>query len=277
MFDTHCHPHLNRIKDTHRIISEYFLSWWEYINCIGTDPETNTTVLELAHSFPQAYCSIGIHPCDIWDLDLWNTMEWLKKQYQNNKNKIIALWETGLDYYWVKKDAEKYFPDDSFWQEQYIAQIKGSQKQFFRAHILLAKELSLPIVIHNRDAKNDVLKILQENNFKNFIFHCYSENLDYAKRLIDFAPDCKISFSGIVTFKNAKDIQETAKNIDLKHIICETDAPYLTPSPLRGKEENEPKFTKYVIDYICALRSETHQIIEKQIFQNSLDIFAIKK
>jgi TatD DNase family protein len=70
-------------------------------------------------------------------------------------------------------------------------------------------------------------------NFKNFIFHCYSEDLEYAEKLIKFSPICKISFSGIVTFKNAKDIQETAKNIDLQHIICETDAPYLTPTPLR--------------------------------------------
>jgi len=91
-------------------------------------------------------------------------------------------------------------------------------------------------------------------DFKNFIFHCYSENLEYANKLIKFAPDCKISFSGIVTFKSAKDIQETAKNIDLKYILAETDSPYLTPTPLRGKEENEPVFTKYVIEKINELR-----------------------
>jgi len=91
-------------------------------------------------------------------------------------------------------------------------------------------------------------------DFKNFIFHCYSENLEYANKLINFAPDCKISFSGIVTFKSAKDIQETAKNIDLKYILAETDSPYLTPTPFRGKEENEPVFTKYVIEKINELR-----------------------
>ena len=91
------------------------------------------------------------------------------------------------------------------------------------------------------------------------------------------APNCKISFSGIVTFKNAKEIQETAQNIPLKNILIETDSPYLTPSPLRWKEENEPSFTKYVLEKIIELREEEPEVIEKQIFENSLEMFKIKK
>lgn len=277
MFDTHCHPHMNKQKNTHDIISEYFSSWWKYMNIIGTDPKSNIEVLKLTAQYPNLYCSIWIHPCDIADLDLIKTMETLKEQYMNNKNNIVALWETGLDYYWVEKDAQKYFPWDINLQQKYIFQIKDLQKLFFKAHILLAKEFLLPIVIHNRDAKDDVFEILKEMNFQNFIFHCYSENLEYAQKLIKFAPECSISFSGIVTFKNAFDIQETAKNIPLSNIICETDAPYLTPTPLRGKEENEPLFVKYVISYICELREEENWYIQQQVLDNSLNMFKIKK
>jgi TatD DNase family protein len=97
----------------------------------------------------------------------------------------------------------------------------------------LAKKFNLPIVIHNREAKDDILEILKQEDFKDFIFHCYSEDLDFALKLLEFSPNCKIGFSGVVTFKNAKEIQETAKNIPLKNILAETDSPFLTPVPYR--------------------------------------------
>jgi TatD DNase family protein len=93
--------------------------------------------------------------------------------------------------------------------------------------------LNLPVIIHNIEAKEDVFEILKQESFKNFIFHCYSEDLEFAKKLLEFAPNCKISFSGIVTFRNALGVQETAKNIPLENIIAETDSPYLTPVPYR--------------------------------------------
>jgi len=154
---------------------------------------------------------------------------------------------------------------------------KKLQKLFFKAQIELAKKYNLPVIIHNRESKDDVLEILQETNFKNFIFHCYSENLEYAQKLLEFSPNCKISFSGIVTFKNALDIQKTAKNIPLKNILVETDSPYLTPTPLRWKEENEPSYTKYVLEKIIELREESPEEIKKTIFENSLEMFWIKK
>jgi TatD DNase family protein len=100
--------------------------------------------------------------------------------------------------------------------------------------------------------------------------------LEYAQKLLKLSPNCKISFSGIVTFKNAKEIQETAKNIPLKNILVETDSPYLTPTPFRGKEENEPAFTKYVLEKIIELRTEDSEKIKKTIFKNSLEMFGRK-
>jgi len=137
------------------------------------------------------------------------------------------------------KDAEKLVADitdeekKKALQEKYIKEKKELQKLFFKAQIFLAKTYDLPLIIHNRDAKKDVLKVLKEENCKNFIMHCFAEDLDFATACIEFAPDCMISFSGIVTFKNALDIQAAAKNIPLGNIIIETDSPYLTPDPYR--------------------------------------------
>jgi TatD DNase family protein len=105
--------------------------------------------------------------------------------------------------------------------------------------------------------------------------HCFSENLDFANRCLSFSPSAKISFSWIVSFNSAKDIQETAKNIPLKNILAETDSPYLTPVPKRWKEENEPSFTKYVIDKIVDLRDEKEEVVREQIFINSLEVFGL--
>lgn len=276
MFDTHCHPHLNKIKNSHKVIWEFFQNGGKYMNIIGTDITTCKEVIQLSSLHPNIYCSIGIHPCDINNLDLEETIKLLWTLYHQNFKKIIAIWESGLDYHWVKIDAENRFANNKNLAEKYIQQIIALQKVFFRAHILLARTLDLPLVIHNRNAKEDVFEILQDMNFKNFIFHCYSEDLKYAQKLISFAPNCKISFSGIVTFKNATDIQEAAKHIPLKNIICETDAPYLTPIPLRGKEENEPLYTQYTIDFIAKLRWEDKEYIQQQIFKNSCDMFWLK-
>ena len=256
LYDTHCHPNLAKNKSSEKIINNFLEENPEgFLNVIWTDLEKSKQVIELTNKFDKVYCSVWIHP-DVYELDLGKTINSLEKLYLENKNKIVAIWECWLDYYWEKEKIEE-------------------QKLFFKAQIELAKKYNLPVIIHNRESKDDVLEILKETNFKNFIFHCYSENLEYAQKLLDFSPDCKISFSGIVTFKNAKEIQETAKNIPLKNILVETDSPYLTPTPFRWKEENEPIFTKYVLDKIIELREESSEKIKKTIFENSLKIFNI--
>jgi len=273
MFDTHCHPHLAKEKNEEIVISNFFESGWKYMTIIWTNPVTNNKSIELSKKYNWVYCSVWIHPCDIYELDLEKTIIELENHILKNKENIIAIWECWLDYYWLYKD-EKINKLDEKLKNKIIDWKKNLQKLFFKAQILLAKEYNLPVIIHNRDSKDDVFEILKELDFKNFIFHCYSENLDYANKLIKFSPNCKISFSGIVTFKNAKEVQETAKNIDIKHILAETDSPYLTPTPLRWKEENEPLYTKYVIGKIEELRWEQ---CSEQIFNNSLGIFWLNK
>ena len=276
LFDTHCHPHLNKEKNEKDVIENFFKNEWKYMIVIWTNPETNSKVIETSNQYNNIFSSIWIHPCDIYDLDLEKAITTIENHILKDKNKkIIAIWECWLDYYWLERD-EKINNYEKEYREKIISSKKKLQEIFFKAQINLAKEYNLPIIIHNRDSKDDVLRILKETNFKNFIFHCYSEDLEYAEKLIDFSPECKISFSGIVTFKNAKEIQETAKNIDIKHILAETDSPYLTPTPFRWKEENEPLYTKYVIEKISDIRWEKLEIIEKEILNNSLKIFNIK-
>ncbi|MDC0506240.1 TatD family hydrolase [Candidatus Gracilibacteria bacterium] len=282
IYDTHCHPYLAKNKTTQDIL-ETFKSSGSFLNSIGVDINSSLKSVELSKQHDFIYSTIGIHPCDITDLDLAETIIELERIYLANKNNIVAIGETGLDYYWMEKDGDKLvknIADSEKAQEikqKYISQTKALQKLFFRAQIELARTHNLPIIIHNRDSREDILKILKETDFKNFIFHCYSEDLDYARQLLAFSPNCKISFSGIVTFKNAADIQNTAANISLNNIVIETDSPYLTPEPHRGRQENEPAFVEHVLEKIISLRSESPQQIKEQIFQNSLEIFQIKK
>lgn len=264
--DTHCHPYLNKTKDIKETINNFFIDEWKAMIVIWTDNETNEKALELAKENKNIFCTIWIHPCDVYWLDLEKTISKLEEIYINNEDLIVWIWETWLDYYWIYKE------DNS---ENEILNKKETQKKFFKAQINLAKKYNLPFIIHNRDSKDDVLKILKEEWYKKFIFHCYSEDYEYAKKLTEFSDECYLSFSGIVTFKNAKDIQDTASKIDIKYILAETDAPYLTPTPFRWKEENEPKFTRYVIEYIAYLRWENKDNIYDEIFNNSKKAFSL--
>jgi TatD DNase family protein len=253
IYDTHCHPYLNSIKNQDKIITNYFNNWWKYLNIIWTNIDTSNKAIELAKNFHNVFATIWIHPCDINWLDLEKTITTLKKIYSENKKYIVWIWECGLDYHW-EKDEDK----------------RQKQKIFFEAQIKLAQQLDLPVIIHNRDSSNDIFEIIKNTNLQNFVFHCYTENLEYAKKLINFAPNCKISFSGIVTFNSAKEVQNTVKNIPLEYIIAETDAPYLTPTPFRWKQENEPLYCKYIVEYINNLRWKD---CTKEIYNNSIEIF----
>lgn len=279
--DTHCHPYLIKTKSEDKIIKNFTTAGGRFFISIWIDLETSRTSLGFANRYTFGRTTVWIHPCDVYDFDIIESIKALEELYIKNKDKVVAIWETGLDYYWMVKDAEKLAANISDERkkkkliDKYITEKKELQKLFFKAHILLAKTYNLPLIIHNRDAKEDVLDILIQENYQNFIMHCFAEDLDFAEKCIAFAPDCMMSFSWIVTFKNAKEIQETAKNIPLKNIIIETDSPYLTPDPHRWKQENEPAFTQFVLKKIQELRDEAPDVIENQIFENSKKVFKI--
>lgn len=265
-FDTHCHPYLSKLKSENDVLESIQKQNNQYITSVWVDLETSKRCYEIAKKYDFAYASVWIHPCDIWKYkNLDETIKELEKLAKNNK--VVAIWECWLDYYRLPPKTES---------EKSIEEIKSLQKQFFIAQIELAKKLNLPVIIHNREAKDDILEILKSTDCKNFIMHCFSENLDFANACLDFAPKCMISFSWILTFNSAKDIQETASKIPLKNILIETDSPYLTPTPFRW-QENYPNYVQYVFEKLCILRNESREEVEKQVWDNSLKMFKIEK
>ena len=262
--DTHCHLYLNSKKEEIEIVESFKKSWWKYMICIWIDIETSIKAVELSKKYDFIFATIWIHPSDsikyIWSLE--QNIKTLENLYNKNKENIVWIWECWLDYYRTDKDD--------------IETIEN-QKDFFKAQINLAHKLNLPVIIHNRESRYDVFEIIKETKLKKFILHCFSEDLDYANELLKYSPECKISFSWIVTFSSAKAIQETAKNIPLKNIIIETDSPFLTPVPYRWKEENEPSYTLHVLEKIIELRNEEEKLIENTILENSMQIFKPKK
>lgn len=188
------------------------------------------SVLACAQSAANLWASVGVHP-DYEDEEE-PSVEVLCELAQNPK--IIAIGETGLDYFRLTGDLE--------WQ-----------RQRFRTHIRAAKQCGKPLIIHTRNASQDTLRIMQEEDAQSVggVMHCFTESLEVAQAAI--AQNFYISFSGIVTFKSAKDLKEAARTIPLERILIETDSPYLAPMPHRGKQ-NQPAWVRHVAEEIATLR-----------------------
>ncbi len=315
LFDTHCHTYLSKQKSENDVLQNIKNQKNLFITNVWVDLESSKHSIEIAEKYDFAYASVWIHPCDIWKIhNLDEAIKKLENLAKNER--VVAVWECWLDYYRLKKELTNFtnvipvktgiyskekqvkstqgtkylksnYQKDNLissnelidpWSSQgwqLIEQKKKLQKQFFIAQIELARKLDLPVIIHNREAKDDILNILKETDFKNFIMHCFSENLDFANACLDFSPNAMISFSWILTFNSTKEIQETASKIPLKNILIETDSPYLTPTPFRW-QENYPSYVQYVFEKLCSLRTESKEEIEKQVWENSLEIFKIK-
>lgn len=267
LFDTHTHIYLSEKKPEKEVIKDVENDAnLTHIVTIGTDLKSSTHNLELAKDYSFILAAVSIHPCYI-EKYIWKIEESLNElEKMILQWKVVAIGEIGLDYYRLPPRLTE--------TRLTSQEIQRYQKEFFISQIRLAKKYNLPIIIHNREAKEDILNILKSEDCTNFVVHCYSEDIEYAKKLIDFSPNCKISFSGTVTFKSAPNLQETAANIPLKNILIETDCPYLSPVPERGTE-NYPTKVKYVLQKIQELRKESLQEIEDTIYQNSLDFFWI--
>lgn len=231
MIDTHCHlndPKFDGELDT--IVANFLASGVDKAICVGCCIESSKDCIAIAEKYENVYCTVGVHPSDC---DIYDEQE-LENMLNSNNKKIVAIGEIGLDYYWSKDDKEK-------------------QNQVFESQIKLAIKHKLPIVIHCRDAFGDTLDILQKYApLKNgAVMHCYSGSLEFANQIIKMG--LHISFTGSVTFKNAKNLHNVAKNIPIDKFFFETDSPYLTPEPNRGKR-NEPKYVLDVARFVADLR-----------------------
>ncbi|MED4464730.1 TatD family hydrolase [Metabacillus fastidiosus] len=254
LFDTHAH--LNALQyenDVEEVVQRALDEGVSEIVVVGFDRETIERAMELIEEYDFIYAAIGWHPVDAIDMTD-KDLQWIRELSEHPK--VVAIGEMGLDYYWNKSP-------------------KDIQKEVFRKQIALAKEVKLPIIIHNRDATADVVAILEEEGASEVggIMHCFTGSLEVAKQCMDM--NFYISFGGPVTFKNAKKPKEVVQEIPLDRLLIETDCPYLTPHPFRGKR-NEPGYVKYVAEEIAKLRNLSYEEIAKKTSDNGKKIFGIK-
>jgi TatD DNase family protein len=249
--DSHCH--LNLLAEEpggiDAMVAEAAQNGIQHILCIAIDKASCDEVKAIATSYPQVTASVGIHPNV--DASEQFTVEELVAEASHPK--VIAIGETGLDYFRSEGDLE--------WQ-----------RDRFRVHIEAAKQTLKPLIIHTREAREDTMSILEQEDAEKAggIIHCFTENWETAKRALDIG--FYISLSGIVTFKNATELQDVAKKLPLDRILIETDAPYLAPMPHRGKT-NKPVFVKHVAEFLAELRGDTVENIAATTTANFQRLF----
>ena len=255
IFDTHTHlnieEYLGREEEELALAAEMGVT---RMNIVGFDKPTIEHALELVDKHDQLYATIGWHPTEAggYTEDVENyLLEKLKHP------KVVALGEIGLDYHWMTAPKEV-------------------QEQVFRRQIQLSKELDLPFVVHTRDALEDTYEIIKSEGVgpRGGIMHSFSGSLEWAEKFVKLG--MTISFSGVVTFKKATDIQEAAKELPLDKILVETDAPYLAPVPKRGRE-NKTAYTRYVVDFIADLRGMTTEELAAATSTNAEGIFGLER
>ena len=248
LVDSHCH--LNMLDlDLNLVISDAQNVGVKTILCVGVDLENSKGAIAIAEQFPDVWASVGLHPSHNEDTFAIKTDYLTLAQHK----KVVAIGETGLDYYYNKEGLE-------------------AMRERFRLHIRLARELKKPLIIHTRDAREDTLNIMREENAEEVggVMHCFTENWEMAQAAMDLG--FYISFSGIVTFKKAENVAAVASQVPLERMLIETDAPYLTPVPYRGKP-NQPQYVRFVAKHIAQLKNCTLAVVAQQTTDNFFKLF----
>ena len=253
LFDTHVHLNDDQFDDDlGEVIERARLNGVERVVVVGFDEKTIKRAMELIDTYDFMYAAIGWHPVDAIDLTD-SYLDWIEELTAHPK--VVAIGEIGLDYHWDKSP-------------------KDIQQAVFRRQIQLAKKLDLPIIIHNREATEDVVAILEEEGAAEVggIMHCFSGSPETAKRCLEM--NFYISLGGPVTFKNAVKPKEVAKEVPLDRLLIETDCPYLAPHPYRGKR-NEPSYVKLVAEQIADLKEISFDEVARATTENANRLFRI--
>ena len=256
-FDSHAHLDDEKFnEDREEVIQKIKEAGITKFISAGYSLEGSKKAIELSNKYEFIYATSGISPNDIpqTEQELWIMLQEIAKIAKEN-SKVRAIGEIGLDYYWNKEN-------------------KDLQKKAFTEQINLANDLRLPIVIHTRDAVMDTIQILKENEvIKKGIFHCCPLNRELVKEALKLG--FYISFAGPVTFKNSKNAEEIVEMVPMNKILIETDSPYLSPEPLRGRR-NDPRNVKYIAQKISEIKGITLQEVAKNTYNNAKNIFGIK-
>lgn len=253
-FDTHAHYNdekFNGIVD--ETLQECFNAGVEKINIIGYNVDSSIKAIELSNEYDNLYAVIGIHPSDV-DKCSVDEIEDIYRKYNNNK--IVAIGEIGLDYYWVKDNKEK-------------------QKDLFIEQIELANKLKLPIVVHSRDASLDTYLTLKEHPAKyGTLLHCFSPTEDLVRLVLE--NNYMVAFGGNITYNRAKSFKRYMDMIPVSQIVIETDSPYLPPEPLRGTV-NTSKNLAIILNKLAEYKNMNVEELSKIVYRNSLEFFNIKE
>jgi len=254
--DSHCHldridlePFDNQLKNAIEAANNRGV---EHFLCVAINSENQKDVIAIAEEFPNIHASVGVHP--LYTKGETASVDSLS-QYANHP-KVVAIGETGLDYF-------------------YDAETKDQQIDLFRTHVQAAVEVDLPLIIHTRDARQDTLDILKQEGAEKVggVLHCFTESLEMARSTMEMG--FYVSFSGIVTFNNATELQEVAKEIPMDRILVETDSPYLTPKPYRGKP-NSPMYVSEVAKLIAEVRGVKYEEFCGATTENYKRLFRIE-
>lgn len=253
IFESHAHYDSRKFEeDREELLSSMQENGIGTIMNVGATWKSVTTVIELAEQYPFMYAALGLHPDEVGDLDD-EKFEFLKSQC--NHEKVVAIGEIGLDYYWDNESHDV-------------------QKKWFIRQLDLARELDLPVIIHSRDAAEDTLKIMKEHaKGLRGVIHCFSYSKELAEEYVKMG--FYIGVGGVVTFKNGKKLKEVVEAIPLERILLETDCPYLAPEPHRGKR-NSSLYIPHIAQEIADLRGITYEEVVAQTEQNAKMLFGIQ-
>ncbi len=233
LIDTHCHLTFEQLaEDVDAVVARSKAAGVVGWLTVGTDPQQNRKAIELADRFENMYAAVGIHPHDAKNV-IADILTELKELAQNEK--VVAIGETGLDFH-------------------YNFSNQSDQKRAFAAHLKIAKELNLPVIIHCREAFDETMEILDRfgQGLKGVVFHCFSGSAQQAKIVLDYG--FYISFTGVVTFKNADITRQAAKIVPADRLMLETDCPYMSPEPMRKQKINEPALMLHTAEYLAELK-----------------------
>ena len=253
IIDSHCHLDYPVLYDNlDDIVNKAKLNSVEYLLTISTTLDSFKKIKLIISKYKNIYGTLGIHPHETKSYTKINS-QFLENLIRNTK-KIIGVGETGLDYYYNHSEKE-------------------IQKKIFIEHIKCAINLDLPLIVHTRNAEKDTYEMLKsekKNSNLKILIHCFSGSKEFAKKILDL--NCYISISGIITFSNSLNLANIVQSIPLDRLLVETDSPYLSPVPFRGKS-NEPSYLKYTVDKLSQIKKLSNELIMKKTTDNFFRLF----
>ncbi len=255
MIDTHCHLHSQEFDDNREELLLQIKQHNIKAILVGTNIEDSIKAINLARKYEFLYASVGIHPHEYEEINL--DIASIEMERILSEESILAIGECGFDFYYHRS-----------------SDVKDKQEKLFRLHLDMAGKYNKPVIIHTRDSFEDTYRVLSEYKDLTVILHCFTGDKEWVEKFNTLPHTMYFSFSGIITFKNSLPIQEAVKVVPANRLLVETDAPYLSPVPHRGKQNN-PLFLEYNIAKIAELRAIDTQTLEQILDTNATQAFKL--